>query len=144
VEGTIIAGHGAASGSGKDPRYPQGTLYLQIPYFQQIGIDLSAYYAGTLNVHLGDRTVRVIQPKFKAMGVAWSSHIPPENFFFFDVWATFEGHSYRGLIYMPDPSTKTDHFQDPSMVELLLPKIPGVKEGKSISLKVEDAQIQIQ
>ena len=45
---------------------------------------------------------------------------------------------------MPDPKTKTDHFQNTSILELLLPEIAGIKSGKSISLEVEDAQILIQ
>ena len=144
LEGTIIAGHGAASGQGNDPRYPKGTLHLQIPHFEALGIDISAFHQGTLNVDLGDKSVYPVNPKYKAMGIQWSSYIPPENFFFFDVRVRFEGQSYKGLIYMPDPATKTDHFQDPSMLELLLPEIPGIESGKSISLEVEDAQIRIQ
>ena len=143
LEGRIVTGHGAASGMGKDPRYPEGTLHLQIPHFRKIGIDISNYYPGTINVHLGTKTVRIIKPKFLAKDISWSPHIPPENFFFFDVWATYEGQQYQGLIYMPDPATKTDHFQDPALIELLLPEISGIKSGKSISLRVEDAQIEI-
>ena len=144
VTGTIVSGHGVASGMGEDPRYPKGTLHLQTPYFQEIGIDLSSYYPGTLNVQLNRKSFRILNPKYSALNIAWSDYIPPENFFFFDVEVDFEGQSYEGLIYMPDPATKTDHFQHTSMLELLLPKIPGIKSGKSISLKVEDAQILIQ
>lgn len=144
LEGTIISGHGVASGKGNDTRYPKGTLLLQIPHFQSHGIDISDYYNGTLNVRIPHETVRLIAPKHTAREVAWSPHIQPENFFFFDVEVCFEGHSFKGLIYMPDPATKTDHFQDPSVIELLLPQIPGIKTGKSISLRTEDAQIQFQ
>ena len=144
LEGIIVSGHGVASGQGKDARYPKGTLHLQTPYFKALGIDLSNFFPGTLNVHLGQKSIIIRNPKYQAIAIAWSSYIAPENFFFFDVEVEFEGHLYKGLIYMPDPATKTDHFQDASMIELLLPKIPGIKSGKSISLKVEDAQILIQ
>lgn len=144
VRGTIVSGHGVASGRGDDPRYPKGTLYLQIPHFESLGIDISPFHMGTLNIDVGDKSVRIIRPKYCALGIKWSPHIPPENFFFFDVQATYEGHTYTGLIYLPDPATKTDHFQDPSIIELLLPEIPGIKSGKSISLEVEEAQILIQ
>ena len=133
-----------ASGKGNDARYPKGTLSLQIPHFLSHGIDISDYFRGTLNVRLPKKEIRVIRPKFTALDVAWSPYIPPENFFFFDVEVSYKGHSYQGLIYMPDPATKTDHFQDRCVVELLLPKIQGLRSGKSISLKVEDAQIQFQ
>lgn len=141
--GTIVAGHGAASGQGNDSRYPRGTLRLQMPYFEKYGIDLSAYYIGTINIDIGKKKIRIKTPKYTAVDIGWSPYILPENFFFFDVQATFEGHTYTGLIYMPDPATKTDHLQSPAVLELLLPKIPGIKSGKSISLKVDDAQIQI-
>lgn len=141
LEGTIISGHGVASGRGNDPRYPRGTLALQIPHFQNQGIDLTLYYPGTINVKLKGKKAEIIQPKHTAWNVNWSSHISPENFFFFDAEIEFEKKRYKGLIYMPDPDTKTDHFQDESLVELLLPRIPGVKSGKSISLKVKDTQI---
>ena len=144
VKGTITAGYGVASGQGNDERYPKGTLHLQLPYFQKLGIDISIYHPGTINVNIGNKTVHIKDPKYRAMGIDWSSHIPPENFFFFDVEATYEGQIYSGLIYMPDPATKTEHFQAMSIIELLLPKIPGIKSGNSISLKVEDVQILIQ
>lgn len=144
VKGTIVAGHGVASGQGGDSRYPGGTLRMQMPYFLEYGIDLSSYHIGTINVALGEKKIQVLAPKFKVINFAWSSHIPPENFFFFDVQAIFEGRACIGLIYMPDPATKTDHFQDSAVLELLLPFIPGIKSGKSISLRVDDAQIKIQ
>lgn len=141
LKGVIVSGHGVASGQGNDPRYPEGTLALQLPHFQKQGLNLTSYYPGTINVFLKGKKVVIIQPKYTVLNVNWSSHIPPENFFFFDVAVVFDGKKYQGLIYMPDPKTKTDHYQGASIVELLLPKIPGVKTGKSISLIVEDEQI---
>ena len=37
---------------------------------------------------------------------------------------------------MPDPKTKTDHHQISNLLELLMPKIEGIKEGENVILKL--------
>ncbi len=41
VNGLICKGHGVASGKSDNQRYPRGTLYEQLPYFKERGLDLS-------------------------------------------------------------------------------------------------------
>ena len=50
IKGTVIPGHGVASGHASDSPYPAGTIALQRPFFQQLGLDLSDCFDGTLNV----------------------------------------------------------------------------------------------
>ncbi len=51
---------------------------------------------------------------------------------------------YEGLIYMPDPATKTDHMQNPSVLEIMLKeKIEGLKNGQNITLELNTEQISI-
>jgi hypothetical protein len=52
VEGIVQAGHGVASGNTAQSPYPQGTIKMQQPFFRQLGLDLSPYFPGTLNVSI--------------------------------------------------------------------------------------------
>ena len=49
VEVIIKQGHQVASGLAKDNPYPRGTIEMQIPFFQQLGLDLSSFFLGTFN-----------------------------------------------------------------------------------------------
>lgn len=142
VNAVVCQGHGVASGKAKDPRYPHGTLKAQYKHFLQKGLDLSPYFLGTINLDIAPNIYKIINPKYFLEHVNWSNYIPPENFYFFDVLLQFKEISYEGLIYMPDPTTKADHFQNPTILELLLPKIEGLKYGDVVMLEVSDTQME--
>ncbi len=144
IKGIISAGHGVASGSSGDDRYPGGTLNQQLPYFKERGLDLSTFHLGTINLDIAPYSFELGQPKHFFNAIDWSSYIPPENFYFFDVIAYVEGKSYEGLIYMPDPHTKVEHEQKNSILELILPKIDGLSYGSRIEIEVPESQISFQ
>ena len=52
INGTVVRGHGVASGCAGDPRFPAGTLGLQLPIFASLGLQLDGFYHGTINVSL--------------------------------------------------------------------------------------------
>ncbi len=81
---------------------------------------------GTVNVDIAPYSYEIREPKYFFEQVGWSDHIPPENFYFFDISLYHDGQRYDGLVYLPDPSTKEEHFQEPNILELLLPKIEGL------------------
>ncbi|MDX2189927.1 MAG: hypothetical protein SFY32_08695 [Bacteroidota bacterium] len=143
LKGLLISGHGVASGKGGDARYPEGTIQMQIPFFKKLGLELSNFYPGTLNIDISPFQFRILQPKHFFKNINWSPFIPPENFYFFDVSLRYNNLIYNGLIYMPDPATKTDHPQKPSMLELVMPKIDELKYGEAVEIEVLDTQIQI-
>lgn len=143
IKAVVIPGHGVASGQGNDPRYPEGTLKAQYEHFQKRGLDLLQYFTGTVNVDISPYSFRIRQPKYFFENIQWSDHIPPENFYFFDVALQFNGEVYEGLIYMPDPATKEDHFQEPTTLELLLPKIDNVSYGDSVLINVKEEQLEL-
>ena len=143
VRGKIIPGYGVASGKGNDPRYKEGTIRIQAPYFKERGLDLNSYFMGTLNVDISPSTFALGTPKYFFENVDWSDHISPENFYFFDVTLSYKGENYDGLIYMPDPNTKEEHVQKPTVLELILPKIEKLEYGHSVQLEVENEQIII-
>ena len=65
-----VNGHGVASGiANTDPLrsaspYPQGTLAMQAPFFAALGLDLSAYWLGTLNLSVAPARWSLQQPDY--------------------------------------------------------------------------------
>ena len=55
----ITRGHGIASGKTKDARFPGGTLSMQAPFFRDLGMDLSKFFTGTLNLSVDPRSYRL-------------------------------------------------------------------------------------
>ncbi|SRR6056297_1415607 len=143
IQGKIIPGHGVASGKGKDARYPKGTLRLQSPYFKERGLDLNGYYLGTLNVDIAPNSFKIGKAKYFFEGIAWSDHIPSENFYFFEAALVHDNKRYDGLIYMPDPKTKVDHEQLATVLELILPPIEGITTGDLVTLEIKENSLQI-
>ncbi|MDG2123436.1 MAG: hypothetical protein P8J87_07055, partial [Verrucomicrobiales bacterium] len=127
--GTVVAGHGVASGRGGDGRFPGGTLGMQIPVFLEAGIDLRGYYKGTLNVSVAPYGIRVVGAKRTLRGVVWKDGYAAEDFSFVECGLWVGGVRHEGLVYWPHPETKPEHFQDPSVVEVLAGWIVGVEVG---------------
>ncbi len=143
IKGKICAGHGVASGKAGDLRYPQGTLKQQIPYFREKGVDLSPYFPGTINLDISPYSFRIGKPRNFLEEIDWSPHIPPENFYFFDLKLFKDRQVFEGLIYMPDPETKVEHEQRSTILELILPKIPGLQYGDTLTIEVPQEQLGI-
>ena len=144
INAVVIPGHGvASSGKVKDPRYPSGTIQAQFECFRERGLDLSAYFSGTVNVDIAPHSFRIKKPTYFFENVDWSEHIPPENFYFFDVSLQLDEKTYDGLIYLPDPTTKEEHFQQPTTLELLLPKIDGLAYGDAVIVDIKEDQLAV-
>ncbi|PWL38837.1 hypothetical protein DKG77_11385 [Flagellimonas aquimarina] len=141
IRAKVIPGYGAASGKKEDPRYPGGTILMQTPYFKRLGLDLSTYHPGTLNVDISPFSYSIRKPKFFFNQIKWTNHIPPENFYFFDIIVEYKKVKYEGLIYMPDPKTKTEHKQSKTTLELILPKIDGIMYDDVLGIKIDQQQI---
>lgn len=141
IRGKICRGHGVASGKSGDSRYPGGTLKAQFKYFKEKGLDLSPYYLGTINLDIDPLKYQINRPKLFLRNVLWSDFIPAENFYFFDLKVFTESGIYEGLVYMPDPATKTEHEQKSTILELILPKIPDLGYGDQIEIEVPATQM---
>lgn len=98
---------------------------------------------GTINLDISPHAYEIREPKYFFKNIAWSAHIPPENFYFFDVLLYHKALTYEGLIYMPDPETKEDHVQLPNILELILPKIKGLEYGLSVDIVINKNQLKI-
>ena len=144
LAGRIVAGHRVASGSNGNPRFPGGTLRMQTPHFRVLGLDLAAYYPGTLNVSIAPMQYKVCAPRHTFHAVKWHPDEPAEDFSFFDV-RLIRPYLPRveGLIYYPHPETKPAHFQQPDVLELLLPFVDDVVYNDDVTLEIPAEQMAI-
>lgn len=143
ANGVIVRGHGVASGTGPDRRYPAGTLSLQRPFFAQLGLDLSAYYDGTVNVDLAPRSFSLARPAHTFRAVAWTVLHPPEDFSFSHCRLIHRARTYDGWVYTPHPETKAAHFQPPTMLEIIAPFIPDLAAGDPVRLLLPPQEITL-
>jgi hypothetical protein len=141
----IVPGHQVASGRNDNPRFPGGTLKMQAPHFRALGLDLSAFYGGTVNVSIAPLRYRVAQARVTFRAVKWHPTEPAEDFSFFDVRLLRDGRPpVEGLIYFPHPETKPEHFQKSDVLELLLPFVDGLSYGADLLLELPEEQMLIE
>ena len=143
VPGTLVRGHGVASGTGSDRRYPVGTLQMQRPCFAQRGLDLARFYDGTLNVDIAPASFALIQPTHTFPNVEWTHLHPPETFSFSKCRLRYQGEFHDGWVYTPHPETKAAHFQPATMLEIIVPHIEGLNYGDQVELLLDPAEIRV-
>lgn len=115
---------------------------MQAPCFRSRGFDLGAYHGGTLNVSIAPSRYRVVKAPITFRNVKWHPTEPAEDFSFFDVHLLRpEGPPIAGKIYYPHPETKPAHFQQPHVLELLLPYVEGLQYGAEIKLGIPAEQM---
>ena len=142
VVARVVPGHRVASGLNGDPRFPGGTLLMQAPFFRALGFDLVAYHQGTMNVSIAPHRYRVVKAPTTFRQVKWHPTEPAEDFSFFDVQLSRAGTPpVAGKIYYPHPDTKPEHFQQPDVLELLLPFVAGLKYGDEVQLGIPAEQM---
>lgn len=140
IHGRLVQGYRVASGPSKD--YPYGALDRQRPIFAARGLDLGAYFNGTLNIDISPRTFHPIRPQFTFRSVAWTDLHPPEHFSFSRCKVIFNEIEYDGWVYYPHPETKLRHFQNPSLLEVIAMGIPGINYGDELDVLVNPAEIE--
>lgn len=143
VDGIVVRGHGVASGVSAETPYPDGTIPLQTPHFAARGLDLSPYHPATLNISIKPYGFEMVNPRYTLRQVNWIALVPPEDFSFATCRLTFAGQTYACLTYYPHPETKVQHFQDPTMIEVLAPFIDGISYGTQVKLSVNSAEINL-
>lgn len=144
IPARVVSGHRVASGLNGNPRFPGGTLRMQMPHFLARGLDLSKFHTGTLNVSISPRRYRIVRPRLTFREVQWHPTEPAEDFSFLDCrLVSVEARQVNGLIYFPHPETKPEHFQQPDVLELLLPFITGLDYGTILRLEIPAAQMVI-
>jgi hypothetical protein len=141
VSGVVVKGHRVASGPSKV--YPYGTLVRQKPFYKAGGLDLDHFFSGTINVSIAPLKFEMIKPAYTFRQIAWTDLHPPEDFSFSPCSALFQGKEFEGYVYDPHPETKIRHFQDPSVIEIITERIPGIEYGSQLILVLEAASIRI-
>lgn len=139
----VVAGHGVASGRAKQDQFPGGAIRLQTPVFARLGVDLSSYHPATINVDVSPHRVEVTAPRRRLELVEWMVGYPAETFSFVDMEARVDGRQYPALLFYPHPETKPEHFQDPSVLEVLAPYIAGVAVGDAVEVRLAADQVEI-
>ena len=139
IEATVVRGHGVASGASGDPRFPAGTLALQFPIFARHGLDLSGFHPGTINLDIAPASYEIMEARLTLTDIQWHPACPPETFSFFDC----QLGTTRALIYYPHPETKPEHFQSPTVLEILAPKIDNLAYGQKLNFTPDPSQLVI-
>ena len=139
IEGEVVRGHGVASGASGDPRFPAGTLALQFPVFARHDLDLSGFHPGTINLDIAPASYEIVAARLTLTNIQWHPDCPPETFSFFDCLLG----TTPALIYYPHPETKPGHFQSPTVLEVLAPKIEGLSYGQRLHFTPDPGQLLI-
>ena len=148
----LVHGHGVASGQVQDvvesrrSPYPKGTIAMQSPFFAALGLDLSPYWFGTLNLSFSPSEIILNHPDYLFCDLEWTHLHPPETFSFWRIRLRSFGNqdlNVPGLVYWPHPETKMRHWQNLSTLEILAPHINHVSLHQRFELGVDPAAIQI-
>jgi len=141
LTGILMQGHRVASRP--SAAYPYSSLEKQKPYFKALGLDLSSYFTGTLNISIAPLEFEMTKPEFTFPLVEWTDLHPPETFSFSRCKVRFEGKEYSGWVYYPHPETKKTHFQNPSLIEVITVEIANIKYGDRLEIEVNPLEITI-
>ncbi len=116
---------------------------MQKPFFKRLGLDLTPYKNGTLNISISPCIFEMKKPEYTFENVEWTSQHPPEHFSFSHCKVEFDGIEYDGWVYYPHPETKERHFQDPTTIEIIADKITGIKYGDQVRIKLNPYEVSI-
>ena len=141
LKGRLVQGHRVASQPSRE--YPYSSLEKQKPYFKELGLDLSTYFDGTLNISIAPLEFEMTQPEFTFELVEWTNLHPPETFSFSRCKVWFEDRAYEGWVYYPHPETKKTHFQNPSLIEAITYEIPLIQYGDALDVGINTEEITI-
>lgn len=141
LPGILVRGHQVASRPSK--AYPYSTLEKQKPYFKALGLDLYKYFNGTLNISIAPLVFEMSAPELTFPLMEWTDLHPPETFSFSRCKVIFRDKEYAGWVYYPHPETKRDHFQDPSLVEVITYQIPEIQYGDEVEVELNLKEITV-
>lgn len=143
LHGTVIPGHGVASGRAAGSPYPQGSVAMQMPFFAALGLDLKDCWAGTLNVSIAPNTWTLLRADYCFENLAWTDLHPPETFSFVQLHLTWKTQRISAWLYRPHPETKAAHHQTPSVMEIVAPRLDGLNYGDAVVLEFAARMIAI-
>ena len=142
AKGVVVAGHGVASGCADDSPFAAGTISLQTPHFAARGLDLVPFVPATVNLDLAPVRLVPHAPRWTFPEVEWTDVHGPETFSFVECTVRRGEETVAGLVYLPHPETKPMHHQPGTVVELLLPHLPGLGAGECLVVTVPEEQAE--
>lgn len=142
LQGILTRGHQVASRPSQD--YPYSTLEKQKPYFKSLGLDLYPYFNGTLNISIAPLTFKMRKPEYTFEKVEWTDLHPPETFSFSRCKVIFKNKEYAGWVYYPHPETKKNHFQNPSLIEVITFEIQTIQYGDAVEVVIDSDEIEVE
>lgn len=144
VPGTVVAGYGVASGAAKRDQFPGGAIALQKPVFAGLGLDLERFHDGTINVDIAPCRIELLAPRATFEHVVWLDGYPAETFSFVDGRIRVGEDVHDAMLFHPHPETKPEHFQPPTVIELLAPYIPtGIRVGAAVEVWLDPDQVAV-
>lgn len=143
IKGVVVEGRGWTSGRAEGCPYPKGTVGLQLPYFQKRGLELSAFYPGTLNVSIKPKKFIMYHPEFTFRDVTWHPEHRPEDFSFSRCWVIYGGQRVAGVVYYPHPETKVSYFLDSSTFEIIAEYIESIHPGSRVEIEINGDEIAV-
>jgi hypothetical protein len=143
LHGVVVRGHGVASGQAAGSPYPQGSVAMQMPFFNARGLDLSDCWAGTVNVSVAPHTWRLLRADHCFERLAWTHLHPPETFSFVRLKLLWRSKSIGAWLYYPHPETKATHHQHASVMEIIAPRMDGLAYGDAVTLQYAQGALQI-
>jgi hypothetical protein len=143
LSGTVIPGHGVASGRAANSPYPQGSIAMQMPFFAALGLDLGHCWPGTLNVSIAPHTWELLRAEHCFEKLEWTHLHPPETFSFVQVQLTWRNQRTTAWLYRPHPETKAAHHQAPSVMEIIAPRMEGLVYGDVVGLEFADGAMLV-
>lgn len=143
VRSYLVPGHRVASGGNGDPRFPGGTIRMQIPHFARLGLDLSRFHPGTLNLSVAPLRFEIRQADWTFRALRWHPTEPVEDFSFVECRARpVDGNWTDAFVYHPHPETKPEHFQSADVVEIIArDRIEGLSYGDSLEVEIAGEKI---
>ena len=141
LPGILVHGHQVASRPSKN--YPYSTLEKQKPYFKSLGLDLYEFFNETLNISIAPLMFEISAPELTFPLVEWTDLHPPDTFSFSRCKVIFAGIEYSGWVYYTHPETKKNHFQNPSLAEVITRPIRGIQYGDTFEVVLDSKQITL-
>jgi len=141
LRGNIKQGLRIASGLNPDRSLKlNNTIAQQKPFFIKAGIpDMESMHNGTINLFIAPATFKITKPHYEVT-CEWFKGVT-ETFHLVKADIEYNNAIYQGYVYYPCPSAVKNH--DDNIVELLAPKIVGVKYGDPITAHVAAQNITL-
>ncbi len=143
VRGKVVQGARVASGLNPNNPFQHGTIELQRPHFEKLGLDLSGMYMGTINIDISPLQFRIMQPQYIFHSIKWIQSFAAEDFSLSTMSLSVCGVSYTGFLYYPHPETKHGFHKSPNILEVISPFFVGLQYGTEVVVSLIDKEVEV-